>query len=326
MTLFNKPFRRAPKKKAVEETEPKKKTVYTLKLDAAKMAKLQAYCQGRHDYAPYEVDYAQFAYKGPDFNLVAYTSGKLVIQGKGTEEFVQNVLEPEVTGDPRLGYDEIHHPDWFEPHAGLDESGKGDLFGPLVSACVIADGDMVRKWREAGLQDSKKMSEAAILRLDRIIRGTRGVVIETTVAGMRRYNEMMARPGANLNKLLAWYHARCLERALAKKTVPWGLLDQFSKQPLTQRELKVKDFDLRMRTKAEEDPVVAAASVVASAEFTRAMKNLGARFGEPLPKGAGAPAKEAARAVLKKLGPDALPDFVKMHFKTTAEVLREVGK
>ena len=42
-------------------------------------------------------------------------------------------LEPDVTMAPKLGYDEVHHPDWFEPHAGLDESGKGDLFGPVIA-------------------------------------------------------------------------------------------------------------------------------------------------------------------------------------------------
>ena len=51
-------------------------------------------------------------------------------------------LEPQITGVVRLGYDEVNHPEWFELHAGCDESGKGDVFGPLISACVIADGDM----------------------------------------------------------------------------------------------------------------------------------------------------------------------------------------
>ena len=65
-------------------------------------------------------------------NISAFTSGKVVIAGKGTEDFVSNTLEPEVTGAPKLGYDEVLHPDWFESHAGLDESGKGDFFGPVI--------------------------------------------------------------------------------------------------------------------------------------------------------------------------------------------------
>ena len=108
----------------------------------------------------------------------------------------------------------------------------------------------------------------------------------------------MAKPRANLNLLLAWQHAVALEDCLKRQATPWGLLDQFSEQPLVQRELKKKgwgNFDLRMRTKAEEDPVVAAASIVARAEFVRIMNKLSERFGKPLLKGASAAVKDKGR-------------------------------
>src|SRR5690606_12096777 len=113
---------------------------------------------------------------------------------------------------------------------------------------------------------------------------TRGVVVRKTFANMQRYNELMSKPGANLNKLLAWYHARSIAAALGVRQVEWGLLDQFSKQPLTQQQLKKDgvDFDLRMRTKAESDPVVAAASICARAEFVRQMGKLSKEYGEEL--------------------------------------------
>jgi ribonuclease HII len=72
---------------------------------------------------------------------------------------VKFTLEPDVTGQAVLGYEEANNPEWFEEHAGLDESGKGDLFGPVVSACVIATGEMTREWIELGIKDSKKLSE-----------------------------------------------------------------------------------------------------------------------------------------------------------------------
>ena len=93
-----------------------------------------------------------------------------------------------------------------------------------------------------------------------------------------------------------------LEQALQQKRVPWGLLDQFTKQPLVQRELakkKVENFELRMRTKAEEDPVVAAASIVARAEFVRQMHTLSKRFGAKLQKGAGPLVKEQAAHIIR---------------------------
>jgi ribonuclease HIII len=312
------------KKKPEGNEEPDVLSLYTIKLADAEMEKLEKICD-RRCYGYYHVDHARFAYKAPyeKVNIVAYKSGKLVIQGKGTQAFVQNILEPEITGVAQMGYEEVHHPEWFEPHAGIDEAGKGDFFGPLVSCCVIADGGLVRKWREEGVKDSKSLTDASILRLEKIILGSRGAVVKKTFAGMAKYNEMMARPGANLNKLLAWYHARSIAAALEVKSVPWGLVDQFSKQPLTQRQL-AKDgieFDLRMRTKAEDDPVVAAASICARAEFVRQLRKLGAELGEPLKKGAGAPVKAQAMELLPKIGPHRLKDFAKVHFKTAYEVL-----
>ncbi len=312
------------KRKSTDDSasEPKKKTTYTLTLDDEALEKLRQWCEHRL-WLPFNVDYARFAYKGDSVNLTAYESGKVVIQGKKTEDFVTYVIEAEITHEPKLGYDEVHHPEWFEPHAGLDESGKGDFFGPLVSACVIADGDMVRTWIEKGVTDSKRItSDAAIFRLEKEVRKADGVVIRTTWAGMRRYNELYHKFGSNLNKLLAWMHAKSVTEALKQRTVEWGLLDQFSKQPLVQRQLRdVGDFDLRMRTKAESDPVVAAASIIARAEYLRQMKKLEEQFGAKLQKGASATVREQGRQIVEKLGPEALGDFAKLHFKTAAEVL-----
>lgn len=312
------------------EEKPKKLSTYTIKLDEVQMDKLRALCVARQ-WEAFEVPYARFAFRGTDVNVTAYDKRKVVvIAGKGTEEFVTMTLEPEITLAAKLGYDEILHPDWFEAHAGLDESGKGDFFGPVVAATVIADKAMIDAWREAGVQDSKKIVDTQIIRLDAIIRETKGVVVEVCYCRtMARYNELMGRPGANLNRLLAWQHATALGDALAKRSVPWGLLDQFTEQPLVQRELAKKgaqNFELRMRTKAESDPVVAAASVVARAEFIRAMHALSKQFGEKLQKGAGPLVKIQADQIMQKLGTRALGDYAKLHFRTAYEVVAAAGK
>ncbi len=313
-----------------EPEGPKKLAVYTVKLDEAQMEKLRAICVER-GWTPFEVGYTRFAFKADHLkvNVSAYTSGKVVVAGKGTEDFVRDVIEPEVTGAAKLGYDEVLHPDWFEAHAGLDESGKGDFFGPVIAATVIAHQAAIEGWVAAGVKDSKKISEPQILKLDHIIRSTSGVVVRTCFCGMPKYNELMGRPGANLNRLLAWQHATALELALAEKRVPWGLLDQFTEQPLVQRELArkgVKDFDLKMRTKAEEDPVVAAASVVARAEFVRQMHLLSLKFGAKLQKGAGPLVKVQATEMIQKFGARSLGDFAKLHFRTAYEVVSTAGK
>ena len=302
------------------DPEEKVRTSYSLKITPEQVEKLIAAGTTR-GWPTREVPYAAIAFVAPGCHVTAYTSGKLLVQGKGTDEFVTMVLEPEVTGQALLGYDEIHHPEWFESHAGLDESGKGDLFGPLVSATVIADAKAIRSWMDAGLKDSKQIADNGIRRLDKLIRQTPDVAFALVSCGMERYNELMGKPGANLNKLLAWQHARALEQALEKKPVPWGLLDQFSKKNLTAGYLRDKSFDLRQRTKAEEDPVVAAASVLARAEFVRRMEQLSEIAGEPLRKGAGPLVKEQGIRLVRQHGPAILPRLAKMHFKTAREIL-----
>ncbi len=317
------------KKKDPEDSAPKKLSTYSIKLDEAQMGRLHESLKSRH-WMPFEVAYTNFAFKGQDCNVSAYTSGKVVIAGKGTEDFVVNILEPEVTKQAKFGYDEVLHPERFVPHAGLDESGKGDFFGPTVAATVIADSESIKEWIEAGVRDSKAVtSDAKILELDKLIRGSKGVTVETCFSSMPRYNEIMMRPTANVNRLLAWQHATALAKALSNRWVPWGILDQFTEQPLAQRELArkgVTNFDLQMRTKAESDPVVAAASIVARAEYVRQMRMLSERFGDKLQKGANAKVKEQAATIIEKFGVKCLGDFAKLHFRTAYEVVAAAGK
>jgi ribonuclease HIII len=149
-----------PKKLNDEPEAPKKIASYTVKLDDAQMEKLRSILVAK-GWMPFEVAYTRFAFKADHLkvNVSAYTSGKVVVAGKGTEDFVRDVIEPEVTGAAKLGYDEVLHPDWFEAHAGLDESGKGDFFGPVVAATVIADRPAIEGWIKAGVKDSKKIAE-----------------------------------------------------------------------------------------------------------------------------------------------------------------------
>ena len=139
-----------PKRPDDTEEKPKTLTTYTIKLDDTQMERLRAAVAAKY-WEEVVVPYARFAFKGPKVNVTAYTSGKVVVAGKETEDFVQNVIEASVTGEARLGYDDVHHPEWFEPHAGLDESGKGDLFGPVITATVIAEN--VRSMRSRALAE-----------------------------------------------------------------------------------------------------------------------------------------------------------------------------
>jgi ribonuclease HIII len=295
--------------------------LHTQKLSPEEAEKLKTWCQER-GWQPYAVNFAAFAFKGDGVNVVFYESGKLVVQGKKTQDFVLYTLEGSLTPKAALGYDDVLHPEWFEPHAGLDESGKGDFFGPLVSACVVADGEAVRQWQRLGIKDSKRIgSDAAVLKLAGIVRSTPGVVVKTAFASMTRYNELYPRFGHNLNLYLAWLHARSLRSALELRQVPWVMLDQFSKLPLVQNYFRDSALNIRMQPRAEADPVVAAASIVARAVYVEQMNVLSQKCGVTLPKGASQAVKQTACALVRQLGPEILNQYAKTHFKTTQEVI-----
>jgi ribonuclease HIII len=285
------------------------------------MEKLENFCV-LGGWESYSVDHAIFAFRGPSVNVVAYRSGKLVVQGKGTEEFVKYTLEAEITGECKLGYDEQLHGDWFEEHGGMDESGKGDLFGPLVSACVVAGGKTVKDWIAAGVRDCKTIgADGKIFELDRLIRRSDGVAVEVFSLGMRKYNELYGGFGENLNRLLAWYHSKSLANALQRSTPKRVLLDQFSKQPLVQQFFRDDTVVIEMRPRAEEDPVVAAASIVARAEFLRTIDSLSKLAGEQLLRGAGEAVLQQARGLVRRLGANRFGEFAKLHFSTAQRAL-----
>ncbi|MES2440381.1 MAG: ribonuclease HIII [Verrucomicrobiota bacterium] len=269
--------------------------------------------------------YALFSARKGKLNVTVYEKGpKVLIQGKDTEDFIRFTLEPEVIGEAKLGYEEILEPDKFEPHFGIDESGKGDFFGPLVIAGVYTDGAIARRLIDAGIMDSKRITSAARIRkLAEIIRSTPGCATSVVAIGPERYNSMHA-SFKNLNRLLAWGHARAIENlAAARPDCPRTLSDQFARPEILQRALKEKGLTIRLeqRTKGESDTAVAAASILARERFIDWMDKTSAASGVKLPLGASDAVVQAARELIAKHGPDSLGKVAKLHFKTTQVVL-----
>jgi ribonuclease HIII len=273
--------------------------------------------------------YCLFAASRPGLVVLVYEKGpKVVIQGKETEDFVLHSLEPEVLGKAELGYEEVHHPDMFQPHIGVDESGKGDFFGPLVIAGAYVDGEMARNLRRIGVMDSKKIgSDARIVQIAGEMLCMKGFVSEVIVISPERYNSLYAKFG-NLNQLLAWGHAKVIELLLERvPNCPRAVSDQFANPMILQRALQEKGrgIELIQRTKAESDPAVAAASILARHKFVSWLKETGLKLGVELPKGVSEGVKATARALLSSRGPDSLSLLTKTHFRTTGELLNTKG-
>jgi len=299
-------------------------TSYTRQITTTQAARLREVLTGK-GFQFAEKQYCIFAASGQNVSVAVYEKGpKVLIQGKGTPAFIEFVLEPEIIGVAEMGYEEVLNPDMFSPHIGVDESGKGDFFGPLVISGVYVDGEVARKLRDLGVMDSKRIgSDARIGTLAGQMRAVHGLVHETIVMGPARYNELYATFG-NLNKLLAWGHARIIENILERVPgCPRALSDQFANPKVLQAALQVrgKSILLEQRTKAESDPAVAAASIFAREGFVRWLDQNSAKLGLPLPKGVSPFVKASAVDFIRRHSPELLPTVAKMHFKTAQEVL-----
>ena len=268
--------------------------------------------------------YTLFFARKNSLSVTVYEKGpKVLVQGKGVEEFVQFELEPKILGEAKLGYEEVHSPEMFEPHFGVDESGKGDFFGPLVVAGVYVDRGIARKLIDAGVQDSKRIgSDARIRALAETIRKSTAGLIETVLIGPERYNELYQKFG-NLNKLLGWGHARVIENLLAKKSdCPRALSDQFADARVIEQSLlrHGRKIDIEQRTKAESDIGVAAASILAREAFINWLERRGKELGLRLERGVSANVKEAAKKLVEINGPRVLRGLAKVHFRTAHEI------
>jgi ribonuclease HIII len=261
--------------------------------------------------------------------VAAYKSGKLTVQGKGTSDFVTFILEPEILKEASLGYENINKetgkPKPFQAHAGIDESGKGDFFGPLViSAVFVADEKINEKLLKLGVKDSKAIkNKLKIQNLASDIKKTVGDAFSIISIGPEAYNKMYSNI-KNLNRLLAWGHARALENLLEKTSdCNSALADKFGNESLIKNALmeRGKKIELRQQTKAESDIAVAAASILARDAFVRKMDALGKDLGSTLPLGAGNNVFECAVKIIKDKGFEQLDSIAKMHFKTAEKAL-----
>jgi ribonuclease HIII len=221
----------------------------------------------------------------------------------------------------------MQQPTLFPPasgHIGTDESGKGDYFGPLVVAGFYLPEGQEGVLLELGVRDSKKLSDNRCREIAEALKG--GYTHAVIVVGPEKYNELHAKM-RNLNKMLAWGHARAIENILA--AVPCGkvLTDQFGDERFVREALlrQGRTIELIQRPRAEEDAAVAAASILARAEFLKRLHFLGREWGMELPKGAGPPVEAAAVRFVRTHGAEALGRVAKTHFKTTQRVLGEAG-
>jgi len=296
---------------------------YTHALTNEQTTKLRALLQELgFDFSPKQ--YTLFFAQKNKLSVAVYEKGpKVLVQGRDVEEFVQFELEPKILGEAKLGYEEVHSPEMFEAHFGVDESGKGDFFGPLVISGVYVDRGIGRKLLDAGVVDSKRIgSDTRIRALADTIRKSSLGLVETVLIGPAKYNELYEKFG-NLNKLLGWGHARVIENLLAKKPAcPRSLSDQFADARVISASLLKhgRKIAIEQRPRAESDIAVAAASIVAREAFINWLERKSKELGIRLERGVSPSVKDTARKLVEMNGPDALREVAKVHFRTAHEI------
>ncbi|MBN2187170.1 MAG: ribonuclease HIII [Dehalococcoidia bacterium] len=211
------------------------------------------------------------------------------------------------------------------PHSkwiGSDEAGKGDYFGPLVVAGVVMDDTIAPLLVELGVKDSKRLSDNSVKNLAARIKKT--CPCSVVVIGPKRYNELYNKIG-NLNRLLAWGHSRAIENILDKEECDYALADQFGDKNFIINALmeKGEKIEMKQRFRAESDMGVAAASILARAEFLSQLAMLSKKYGIDFPKGASSAVIETGKDFVKRYGKERLKEVAKIHFKTTKSVLAE---
>jgi ribonuclease HIII len=286
-----------------------------LNLALAEMLKLGLVDQG---FTLTQPPYTLFSGQKKGVSCTLYASGKLVVQGKDMAEFIEFYLEPEILKsfvytNKTVGLD-------TGSRIGIDESGKGDLFGPLCVAGVQAAGAGIEKLVEMGVADSKTLNDKKILEMAPKIRA--GFAWHVIRLGPEKYNELYPK-FKNLNTMLAWGHAATIDALVQKTGCRRVIIDQFAAEWQVETALKKKnvEVDLTQRTKGEEDVVVAAASIIARETFLLALQKMEEEWGVHFQKGASSLTKKAGKAFIEKHGIEMLPKVCKMHFKTVGELM-----
>lgn len=211
----------------------------------------------------------------------------------------------------------------FITHIGTDESGKGDFFGPLVIAGVMADEKIAEKFIKLGIKDSKKLTDKKMFVLAEEIKKT--APHSVIAISNPKYNQLYSNI-KNLNRLLAWGHARAIENILEHNNCEYALSDKFGDESLIKSALMKNGRSIRLdqMCKAESDIAVAAASVLARAVFVQKIQNMQNMYGITFPKGCSSLVKDSAKEFVLKYGKEKLSDVCKNHFKTYMEILKEV--
>jgi ribonuclease HIII len=280
---------------------------------------------------------AIFTAKLTECTVTAYSSGKVLFQGKRAEETSKEFSGQVAPAKEKSKTTKTPH--LFAPPKnaaelsmiGSDEVGTGDYFGPMTVAAAFVSAQQLELVRELGVKDSKHLNDKQIIQIAKELIHT--VPYSLLVLPNEKYNELQQK-GMTQGKIKAILHNRALQNVKAKiegETIDGILVDQFCEPGvyfnyLTKEKNLLKE-GLYFATKGESIHLaVAAASILARYSFLKEMDKLGARFHTILPKGAGPHVDVKAAELIEKHGESILDIITKKHFANTQKSLNLLKK
>lgn len=298
----------------------KKSSCFSVKIDLSLAPKIEKDLINQ-GFSITKPPYTIFCAIKKGISVSLYQSGSLTVQGKEKDDFIEFYLEPEILKTFVYTHQEVHLD--LTPRIGVDEAGKGDFFGPLCTCALYADKQDIKKLLEMGVKDSKRLTDKKALKLGQeIVDHFPCSIIKLFPM---KYNELYGK-FRNLNFLLAWTHATAIKEIVEKTSCEKIIVDQFAGEHVMEEMLQRKNMSLKIeqKTKAEEDIVVAAASIVARMSFLQGLKKLEEDFSYPLPKGASSYVVETGEKIAQEKGVEFLDKVSKRHFKTRDQILHNI--
>ncbi len=243
---------------------------------------------------------------------------KTVVQGNQNSPLYSEISDL-VTGNLSLNFfeEELKEP---EEYIGSDETGKGDVFGPIVTCAVYVDSNTIKDFRKIGVQDSKNLSINQIIKIAKEITKIAKVNFEIISINPQRYNELYNK-FRNINEILNWSHTKAIENLLKRKPAKTIITDKFRKKDLKfSQALPSNDYNFIQEPKAEKFTAVAAASILAKSKqidwFASQKRN-----GLDLKRGASDEVKNQVEEFLRKHSKQELENIAKIHFKTVQNLI-----
>ena len=284
----------------------------------------------RDYYQPYfvnaEGEYVDFQAKINDIVITAYLSKK---QTRKVTFYGEDAIKEARIWKP--DYEPVEKKEtvkeswmFFEDQIGSDEVGVGDFLGPMIVVAAFVSKFDIKKLREYGIHDSKKMTDKQILEIGPTL--VKEFHFSKLTLPNEKYNEMLDK-GENLNSMKAKMHNRALLNMHKQYLDVLNIfVDQFVQESTYYKYLndaneeQVKD--IIFKTKGESYfPCVALASVIARYSYLKEMEKLSEQYGMTFPFGAGKRVTEFAKEFFNKFGEKELYKVAKKNFANYREVI-----